>query len=288
MTTAAPDTGLNTLSWGAEGPRIAFLHGLFGQGRNWTQIAKAVSGPSGSDARCLLVDLPDHGRSPWSAEFSLDTYADAVASTLRDEGGDDGWTVVGHSLGGKVAMVLALRHPELVERLVVVDIAPRSYGSLERFEGYISEMQRLPLAELTSRSDAEARFEESDPGVKAFLLQNLRRDGQAWRWQVNLDLLAADAARGSGSRIAGWPYGVDSEVDSEGEGDADGREPYGGPVLWIAGGDSSYVRPEDGERMRGFFPRTRLFTIKGAGHWVHSDAPEIIVTALRRFVARAD
>ncbi len=276
MTSAAPDTGLNTLSWGEEGPRIAFLHGLFGQGRNWTQIAKAVSGPDRADARCLLVDLPDHGRSPWSAHFSLDGYADAVASTLRAHGGDDGWTVVGHSLGGKVAMVLALRHPDLVERLVVVDIAPRGYGSLERFAGYIGEMQRLPLAELTSRGDAEARFEESDPGVKAFLLQNLRRDGSAWRWQVNLDLVAADAAQGTDSKIAGWPLEVDDLV------------PYPGPVLWVAGGDSGYVRPEDGERMRSHFPRTRLFTIKGAGHWVHSDAPEIIVAALRRFVTRPD
>ncbi len=282
MTIAAPDAGLNTLSWGGQGPRIAFLHGLFGQGRNWTQIAKAVSGPDASDARCLLVDLPDHGRSAWSTEFSLDGYADAVAATLRAHGEDEGetWTVVGHSLGGKVAMVLALRHPDLVERLVVVDISPRSYGSLDRFAGYIAEMQRLPLGELTTRADAESRFEESDPGVKAFLLQNLRRDGASWRWQVNLDLIAADAARGAESRIAGWPLEVDDELDR--------LDPYDGPVLWIAGGDSQYVRAEDGDRMRRHFPRTRLFTIKGAGHWVHSDAPEIIVAALRRFVTRPD
>jgi pimeloyl-ACP methyl ester carboxylesterase len=273
MTPAADQAFLNTLSVGTAGPRIAFLHGLFGQGRNWNQIAKAVSGPDGADARCLLVDLPDHGRSPWSQEFSLDAYADAVAATLRAAGDGERWAVVGHSLGGKVAMVLALRHPELVERLVVVDIAPKGYGSLERFEGYIREMQALPLAELTSRGDAEARFTEPDPGVKAFLLQNLRRDGQTWRWQVNLDLVAGDAALGVDSRIADWPDAVD-ELPA-----------YEGPVLWVAGGDSRYVRREDGERMRRHFPRTRLFTIKGAGHWVHTDAPEIIVTALRRFVA---
>ena len=263
---------LNTLSVGRAGPRIAFLHGLFGQGRNWTQIAKAVSGPEGIGGKCLLVDLPDHGRSAWSADFSLAAYADAVAATLRQHAPGEPWALVGHSLGGKVAMVLALRHPELVDRLVVVDIAPKGYGSLERFEGYIREMQQLPLSELTTRADAEARFVEPDPGVKAFLLQNLRRHGQSWRWQVNLDLIAADAALGRGSRIAGWPDDVDA------------LPPYGGPVLWVAGGDSAYIRREDGERMRQHFPRTRLFTIKGAGHWVHTDAPEIIGSALRRFL----
>ncbi|MGO4599247.1 alpha/beta fold hydrolase [Terrabacter sp. 2RAF25] len=272
MTSAPDQASLNTLSVGTAGPRVAFLHGLFGQGRNWTQIAKAVSGPDGSDARCLLVDMPDHGRSPWSQEFSLDAYADAVAATLRTTAPGEPWVVVGHSLGGKVAMVLALRHPELVGRLVVVDIAPKGYGSLERFEGYIREMQALPIDELSSRGDAEARFDESDPGVKAFLLQNLRRDGHSWRWQVNLDLIAADAALGVDSRIADWPREVDA------------LPAYDGPVLWVAGGDSRYVKREDGDRMRRHFPRTRLFTIKGAGHWVHTDAPEIIVTALRRFL----
>jgi pimeloyl-ACP methyl ester carboxylesterase len=272
MTSAPDQASLSTLSVGTAGPRIAFLHGLFGQGRNWNQIAKSVSGPEGADARCLLVDLPDHGRSPWSPEFSLDAYADAVAATLRDAGEGERWAVVGHSLGGKVAMVLALRHPELVDRLVVDDIAPKGYGSLERFEGYIREMQSLPLGELESRGDAEARFTEPDPGVKAFLLQNLRREGQGWRWQVNLDLIARDAALGVDSHIADWPDAVD-ELPA-----------YDGPVLWIAGGDSRYVTREDRARMRRHFPRTRLFTIKGAGHWVHTDAPEIIVTALRRFL----
>ncbi|MDC5696910.1 alpha/beta fold hydrolase [Intrasporangium calvum] len=268
---------LNTLSVGTAGPRIAFLHGLFGQGRNWNQIAKALAGPDGTDARCLLVDLPDHGRSPWSDEFSFEGYADAVAQTLQEVAPGESWTVVGHSLGGKTAMVLALQHPDLVDHLVVVDIAPKDYGSLERFQGYIDEMRSLPLDEIGSRSDAEARFDESDPGVKAFLLQNLRServDGRSqWRWQVNLDLIAADAALGHESRIAGWPSSVD------------GLAPYPGPVLWVAGGDSPYIDREDAETMRRYFPLARQFTIKGAAHWVHTDAPEIMVEALRRVLA---
>ncbi len=269
--TPAPD-GLHTLSVGTAGPRVAFLHGLFGQGRNWMQIAKAVSGPRGADARCLLVDLPDHGRSPWSSEFSFQTYAAAVASTLESTAPGERWTVVGHSLGGKVAMMLALAHPDLVERLVVVDIAPKDYVGLDRFAGYIAEMQRLPLTELTSRADVESRFAEPDPGVKAFLLQNLRRDGDRWRWQANLDLVAADAARGAASRMAGWP-------------EAAGEHPaYDGVVVWVTGGESGYVRPEDGDAMRALFPRTRQLTVKGAGHWVHTDAPDVVVAALRRVI----
>jgi pimeloyl-ACP methyl ester carboxylesterase len=264
---------LHTLSVGTAGPRVAFLHGLFGQGRNWQQVAKGLAGPQGTDARCTLVDLPDHGRSPWSPEFSFEAYAESVAETLRAVDPGSRWVVVGHSLGGKTAMLLALLHPDLVERLVVVDIAPKSYGSLERFEGYIREMQSLPLEELTSRADAEARFDEPDPGVKAFLLQNLRRDGEGWRWQANLGLVAADAARGTGSRMAGWPLAPGTVT------------PYPGPVLWVAGAGSRYIQPEDAEVMRSLFPRVRQLTVKGASHWVHTDAPEVVVEALRRFVA---
>ncbi len=265
-------TELFTLSVGHAGPRIAFLHGLFGQGRNWMQIAKAVSGPAGADARCLLVDLPDHGRSPWSQAFSFAGYAAAVAATLEASAPGEPWTVVGHSLGGKVAMMLALAHPDLVERLVVVDIAPKDYVGLDRFTGYIQAMQRLPLTELASRADAESRFAEPDPGVKAFLLQNLRREGHTWRWQANLDLVAADAARGPGSRMAGWP-------ETAGE-----HQAYDGVVVWLTGGQSGYVRAEDGPAMRALFPRTRQLTVKGAGHWVHTDAPDVVVAALRRII----
>ena len=267
---------LHTVSVGTAGPRVAFLHGLFGQGRNWAQIAKALAGPDGTAARCTLVDLPDHGRSPWSAEFSFEAYAGSVAETLRGIDADASWVVVGHSLGGKVAMVLALTRPDLVARLVVVDIAPKHYGDLDRFAGYIAEMQDLPLDQLSTRADAERLFEEPDPGVKAFLLQNLRRDGHQWRWQANLEMVAADAALGSESRIADFPVEPGTV------------QAYDGAVLWVAGSESRYIKAEDADSMRALFPRVRQLSVKGASHWVHSDAPEVMVEALRRFVAAGE
>lgn len=261
---------LSTLAVGTAGARVAFLHGLFGQGRNWTQIAKAIAGPDGAAAQCLLVDLPDHGRSPWTQEFSYETYAQRVAATLAATAPGEPWVLVGHSLGGKVAMVTALTNPELVRSLVVVDIAPKDYGDLDRFVHYIEAMRSLPLAELTGRADAEERFAQVEPdaGVRGFLLQNLRRRGDTWGWQANLELIAADAALGQGSRIADFP-----EL---------GAPPYDGPVVWLVGGDSGYVRDEDTEQMRALFPRARPVVVKGAGHWVHSEAPEVVIETLRR------
>ena len=270
--TPSEGPGLHTMPVGTAGPRVAFLHGLFGQGRNWTQIAKAVAGPDGTSARCLLVDLPDHGRSPWSAEFSYVAYAGAVAATLEAAAPGEPWVLVGHSLGGKVAMVTTLTHPDLVHSLVVVDIAPKDYGDLDRFVHYIDAMRSLPLDELTGRADAEQRFAavEPDAGVRGFLLQNLRRQGSQWSWQANLELFARDAARGTDSRIADFPdLGTTS---------------YEGPVVWLVGGDSSYVTESDTAAMRALFPRARPVVVNGVGHWVHSEAPEVVVETLRRVV----
>ncbi|HSF97098.1 MAG TPA: alpha/beta fold hydrolase [Ornithinibacter sp.] len=268
--TSTPASALNTLAVGTAGPRVAFLHGLFGQGRNWTQIAKVLAGPDGTGARCLLVDLPDHGRSPWTQEFSYETYAGHVAAALETAAPGEPWVLVGHSLGGKVAMVTTLTHPGLVRSLVVVDIAPKDYGDLDRFVHYIDAMRALPLEELTGRADAEERFArvEPDPAVRGFLLQNLRRQGTAWSWQANLDLFARDAARGHDSRIADFPV--------------TGAPAYEGPVVWLVGGDSSYVRDEDTEQMRALFPRARPVVVKGVGHWVHSEAPDVVTETLRR------
>ena len=259
---------LHTTELGDQGSRVVFAHGLFGQGRNWTQVGKALADPARPDRhRVLLVDLPHHGRSTWAEGFDYLTIADQVAELLS---ADDPVALVGHSLGGKVAMVLALRHPELVERLCVVDVSPVAYDHLSQFERYVAAMRGLDLGSLARRGDAEAALAEvvPDATVRGFLLQNLRRDGDGWRWQVNLDVLGAALPV-----IAGWP-----------EDRLAGTPPYAGRVLWVAGARSDYVTPAYTDAMDRWFPAHRLVTVKDAGHWVHAEQQGVFLEVLRRFL----
>ena len=191
MSPAAPPSGLASTTYGEHGPRLVLLHGLFGQGRNFTGVARALA----ADARVTLVDLPDHGRSPWSDAFSYVAMADQVAGYLAATGPGERWTVAGHSMGGKVAMLVALRHPGLVERLCVVDVAPVPTSAVSSFGTYVTAMRRVDLATLRDRATAEQVVAETvgDPVIRGFLLQNLRREGSGdaarWRWQMNLALL---------------------------------------------------------------------------------------------------
>ncbi|MGA8256015.1 MAG: alpha/beta fold hydrolase [Nocardioides sp.] len=259
----AAANALHVTEVGDRGRRVAFLHGLFGQGRNFTQIAKALT----PELRSLLVDLPNHGRSVWTETVDYRVVADVVAAMLHEHYADDGPVhVVGHSMGGKVAMVLALRHPELVDRLVVADIAPVARSGLGEFQHLLDSLAGLDLTRLKRRSDADDALAEQvdDERVRGFLLQNLRSGSEGFSWHANLDLLRAEL-----SVIGDFP----NEVG-----------PFDHPVLWVAGEHSDYIRPEDDGPMRELFPRTRLVTIKGAGHWVHSEQPEAFVSTLRVFL----
>lgn len=255
---------LHAVTRGSAGSRVLFCHGLFGQGRNWTEVAKALS----AEHRAVLADMPHHGRSPWDQPLDYVTMADQVAGLLSP---DDPATVVGHSMGGKIAMVLALRHPRLVSRLCVVDMAPVSYGPDGQFGRYVEAMRGLDLGRLEHRQDADAALAGAvpDPTVRGFLLQNLRRQEGTWSWQVNLSLL--------GDRLdvlADWP-----------EETLAGTEAYRGRVLWVAGEHSPYVHDGQQPSMLRWFPRTRSVTVKGAGHWVHADRPAVFVSLLRHFLA---
>lgn len=258
---------INALVVGPDRPsRVVFLHGLFGQGRNFAQIAKSLL----PQAQSVLVDLPNHGRSDWIDTADYVVVADLVADWLRS-----GWAargpvhLVGHSMGGKVAMVLALRHRDLVDRLVVADISPTVSAGAGQFVHLLDSLAALDLASLHRRSDADAALAPAiaDAGVRGFLLQNLRSSPDDFSWQANLTLLRREL-----ETIGGFPDLA-----------ADGTT-FDHPVLWIAGEHSDYVSPADGPVMRRLFPATRLATMKGAGHWVHSDQPDVFSALLRTFL----
>ena len=263
MTDSPDRDGLHTTAYGESGSRVVFCHGLFGQGRNWTQIGKVLA----ADHLVLLVDMPHHGRSTWGDHFDYIDAADQVAGLLD---ADDPVALIGHSMGGKIAMLVALRHPELVERLCVVDVSPVQYHHTDEFRGYIEAMQGLDLARLERRGDADEALAEAVPNrtVRSFLLQNLHRDGDSWAWRLNLDVLGRDL-----EQLGDWP------ADR-----LDGVAPYDGSVLWVAGETSPYVRDEYAEAMDWLFPRNRRVMIKGAGHWVHSEQPDVFTEVVRRFL----
>ncbi|WP_127782070.1 alpha/beta fold hydrolase [Rhodococcus sp. X156] len=252
---------------GESGPRVVFLHGLFGQGRNWHTIALRLAERG---YRVTTVDLPNHGRSPWTETQDYGVMAEEVAELLAELG--EPVTLVGHSMGGKAAMTLALRRPELLTALVVVDISPVSYPA-ERsgsdFDRFLTAMRAMDLAALTSRSDADKALSEAvpDPTVRGFLLQSLVRDREVgWRWRLNLDVLHAHLAD-----LGRFPEPPEGAV-------------FDKPVLWIAGAESGYVREDNRAAMTALFPRTRLVRVKGAGHWVHSEQPDTFLSALAQFL----
>ncbi|MCZ2815484.1 alpha/beta fold hydrolase [Modestobacter sp. VKM Ac-2984] len=276
------DIRLSARTLGDSGPRVVFVHGLFGQGRNWTTIAKALAADG---HRVTLLDLPNHGHSPWTDRVDYVDMAEFVAAELAQLG--EPVTLVGHSMGGKVAMQLALRRPELLRALVVVDIAPTDYpesgGRTEDpdeeaspFAAFITAMQGMDLDRLETREDADQALRAAVPStmVRSFLLQSLVRDGvgegDGWRWRLNLETLARDL--GELRRFPDPPPGAS----------------YEGPVLWIAGANSTYVLDDDRPRMDELFPTTRLVRVKNAGHWVHSEQPEVFLETVRRFLAQVE
>ena len=231
-------------------PPLLIAHGLFGSARNWGVLAKRLSDRS----RVVAVDMRNHGESPWHDSHSYADMAGDLAAIA------DGWDVLGHSMGGKAAMVLALSAPEKVRRLIVGDIAPVTYGHSQM--GPIEAMQRVDLSSVTSRADARAQLSGLDPGVDDFLLQSL--DMKDRRWRLNLDALAAEMPQ-----IIGFP-------------EIDGR--FDGPALFLSGETSDYVRPEHRDRIKALFPNAVFARIPGAGHWLHAEKPRETEAAIRAFL----
>jgi len=254
---------LHTVIHGDPGgaPPLLIAHGLFGSARNWGVLARRLS----DDRQVLAVDMRNHGASPRSPRHGYEEMAGDLAEVIAAHGGRA--DVLGHSMGGKAAMVLALTRPGLVGSLVVADIAPAAYTHTQL--PLVRAMRGLDLSVVATRRDADAALagEVPDPAVRAFLLQSLELKGDRPRWLLNLDALEAEMPR-----IMGFP-GIEAR--------------FGGPALFLSGGASDYVGAEHADLIRGLFPRAEQATIPDAGHWLHAEAPREFETALRAFLDRA-
>lgn len=240
-------------------PPLLIAHGLYGSARNWNVIAKRLS-----DTRNVLtVDMRNHGESPWMPSHTYPELAADLAEVIAAAGGQA--DVVGHSMGGKASMMLALAHPEAVRRLVVADIAPVAYAHDQT--QYITAMKAMDLTDLTTRAEADRRLAAFVPEapLRAFFLQSLDLKAEGGpRWRLNLDVLAADMAR-----IVGWPAPTGQ---------------FDGPVLFLTGSESPYVKPEHRALIRPLFPNALFAKLAGAGHWLHADKPREFEDTLRVFL----
>jgi pimeloyl-ACP methyl ester carboxylesterase len=243
------------------GPDLIVLHGLFGSHQNWQPIARRLSG----HFRVHLVDLRNHGKSPHQDQVNYPLMAEDVRSFMRLSGIKRAH-LLGHSLGGKVAMQFALLHPQELDSLVVVDIAPRAYESVH--DSVFAALRGLHLSRIRTRTEADEALASAIPhhAMRRFLLTNLvpATRGGGFRWRINLDALYAQREQ------------LNAAVT--------GMVPFERPTLFVCGGNSDYVTDPDQVLMQTLFPAARIETIPGAGHWVHVDAMEPFLNCVLEFL----
>jgi pimeloyl-ACP methyl ester carboxylesterase len=245
------------------GPPVALLHGLFGRARNLASLARRLA----ACHRVISLDMRNHGASPHASDMRYATMAADVRETLISLGA---WPacVLGHSMGGKVAMMLALLHPRSVSALVVADIAPIAYSHRNRV--VTDAMRAIALTPGLTRADADAALRTAvpEPAVRNFLLQNLVLSPMP-AWQIGLAEIAAAL-----HELEAWPY-------------HDAALTYDGPTRFIIGAHSDFVLPEHHSHIKRLFPSAQVVTIPDAGHWLHADQPEAFATAAEAALARA-
>lgn len=242
---------------------IVLLHGFLGSGTNWHSVARQLCGSS----PVLVPDLRNHGKSPHHAQMDYAVMCVDLLNLLDTQGYAE-VILVGHSMGGKLAMEFALQFPERVSKLVVVDIAPVKYRHdfAEIFAGF----RAVGLSQLGNRTEAEQQMATAieEQGVRQFLLQNLIRCEERWQWRIDLDLLQAAIPN-----IQSAPPAL-----SMGK--------FAGPVSVIYGDESNYLQPAFHSLFKKHFPNVSYMSIPGAGHWVYAEQPELFMKALQPFLAR--
>lgn len=247
---------LNYMTFGDEkSPPVMIVHGLYGSGRNWGVIAKRLS----DQFFVITVDLRNHGDSPWLDTHNYHVMADDLVEVINSLNIKP--NIIGHSMGGKAAMVLALKRPNLVRNLIIADIAPVKYEHDQ--SQFIEAMQKVDLSKVEKRSDATlalSKFVE-DKSLQNFFTQSL--DIKAKRWKLNLKVLRSEM-----SEILSFP-----KIESE----------FSGHSLFLKGEKSDYIKPEHRRLIKSLFTKARFATFKEAGHWLHAEKPREFESAARLF-----
>ncbi|MEQ8626411.1 alpha/beta fold hydrolase [Ekhidna sp.] len=244
-----------------EGDPLIIMHGVFGSSDNWQTLGKVFA----ENFKVYLVDLRNHGNSPHSDEFDYDVMVKDVVELMDDEGLKKAH-ILGHSMGGKVAMHLATQHADRVDKLIVVDIAPKYYPPHHQqiFEGFHS----VDLDNLENRKDADEQMAKviSNFGVRQFILKNLdrKKDG-SFGWKLNIDA-------------------IERAIENVGEG-IEGDVSFDGTTLFIAGSKSDYITEEDHDLIREHFPKALIASVKDAGHWVHAEKPKELGEMVMEFLS---
>lgn len=230
-----------------EGQAVLLLHGLFGSYENLGVIARQLG-----NYQRISMDVRNHGRSPWSQDMNLALMANDVAETLAHHNIEQ-VMVIGHSMGGKIAMQLALSRPELVTKLILADISP--VQNKPRHQAIFQALQAVSNAKVESRQQADALMAQYLPeaSVRAFLLKSLAKTDDEFGWRFNLAMLSEHY-----DEILKPPSALG---------------PYTGPTLFIKGGDSDYLLPEHQSTIQALFPNAKAKVIQGTGHWLHAEKP---------------
>ncbi len=247
-----------------EGQPVIILHGLFGQSDNWVTVGRRIA----DQFHVYVPDQRNHGQSPHTSVHSFPAMADDLAEFIEEHHIENP-ILIGHSMGGKVAMTYALENPGLVKKLVVIDISPRKYPERITHTQVISEMMGIDLESIATRTEVEKILDLriSDSRIKMFILKNLyyKIHGKL-AWRLNLEA-------------------INQSMDLLFDGISSENQ-YTGPTLFIRGGKSDYVLDSDFPLIKSMFPEALIKTISGASHWVHADAPEELCLLLSSFLER--
>ena len=242
-----------------EGKPLIILHGLFGSLDNWMTFARNLS----EHRKVFLVDQRNHGRSPHSEEFNYNVMADDLRHFIEQHKLDHP-EIIGHSMGGKTAMSMAVRYPEFFSKLVVIDIAPKAYPV--HHEKIIEGLKSLDLNSISSRDEADKALSKytKEPDVRLFLLKNLKRTSDGFEWKLNLKA-------------------IEENLDKIGEG-IEKKNATEKEVLFIKGEKSNHILRKDMIGSISIFPNSKIETIKGAGHWIHAEKPDELLKVIAQFL----